>query len=126
MGDERPDGVLEVHPLAVVLTALAVDADGRGGADPFGTDTALQYLALLTIGYVVARGLAKSDSHGRRVQRGTHGVARTGTAPAQDAPGGGPRHDEQERHDQHGGETAGVRSEQVQRPAGGDGVDVRP
>ena len=36
--------------LGVVITALAVDADGRGGDDPFGAESALRYIAFLTIG----------------------------------------------------------------------------
>ena len=48
--------------LAVVMTALAVDRDGPDGTDPFGTDLAVQLIALLTLGYLLARGLAKSGS----------------------------------------------------------------
>jgi len=51
--------------LAVVITALLVgdhDAGGRS-ADPFSANDALRYITYLTIGYMIARGLAKSGSH---------------------------------------------------------------
>ncbi|GAA2724377.1 hypothetical protein [Cellulomonas aerilata] len=54
--------------LAIVMTALALDEDGRGGSDPFGAETAIRYLTYLTVGYMVARGLAKSGSWERRVE----------------------------------------------------------
>ncbi len=54
--------------LAVVMTALAVDAD-RGGDDPFGAEPAIRLITFLTIGYMVARGLAKSGSYENRVER---------------------------------------------------------
>lgn len=55
---------------AVVITAFVVgdgsgigisDGDGDGG-DPFGASEAIRYITFLTIGYMVARGLAKSGS----------------------------------------------------------------
>ena len=45
---------------AVVITAFVVGGDG--GGDPFGASEALRYITYLTIGYMVARGLAKSGS----------------------------------------------------------------
>ncbi|ORA09025.1 hypothetical protein [Mycobacterium asiaticum] len=48
---------------AVVLTALIVSGNDQGSADPFGAAEALRYITWLTIGYMVARGLAKSGSH---------------------------------------------------------------
>jgi hypothetical protein len=50
--------------VAVVITALAVgDDDGNGpGGDPFGAAQALGYITVLTIGYMLARGLAKSGA----------------------------------------------------------------
>jgi len=48
--------------LAIIMTALAIDADGPGGTDPFGAETALRYITYLTLGYMVARGLAKAGS----------------------------------------------------------------
>ena len=48
--------------LAVVMTALAVDGDAEGRNDPFGAEEAIRYITYLTIGYMVARGLAKSGS----------------------------------------------------------------
>jgi hypothetical protein len=53
--------------VAVVLTALMVGDDTRGGAgDPFGADQAIRYIVFLTIGYMLARGLAKAGSWARR------------------------------------------------------------
>jgi hypothetical protein len=50
--------------LAVAITALVVGNDDSGGqsADPFSANDALRYITYLTIGYMVARGLAKSGS----------------------------------------------------------------
>lgn len=49
--------------IAVVVTAFVVDGDGGSGdGDPFGAEQALRYITFLTIGYMVARGLAKSGS----------------------------------------------------------------
>ena len=50
--------------LAVVVTAFVVGADDNG-VDAFGAAQALQYVTFLTIGYMVARGLAKSGSRSR-------------------------------------------------------------
>lgn len=47
---------------AVVITAFVIgDGDGDGG-DPFGASEAIRYITFLTIGYMVARGLAKAGS----------------------------------------------------------------
>ncbi len=54
--------------LAVVMTALAVDADGDGN-DPFGAEPAIRYITYLTIGYMIDRGLAKAGSYENRVER---------------------------------------------------------
>ncbi|MEH3155037.1 MAG: hypothetical protein PGN29_06685 [Gordonia paraffinivorans] len=53
-----------VAVVAVVITALVVGGDD-GSADPFGASEALKYITWLTIGYMVARGLAKSGSPAR-------------------------------------------------------------
>src|SRR6478609_3990585 len=50
--------------LAVIVTAFVV-GDDDNGVDAFGAAQALQYLTFLTIGYMLARGLAKSGSHSR-------------------------------------------------------------
>jgi hypothetical protein len=50
--------------LAVVVTANFYDGDGTAG-DPFGATTAMRFVVYLTIGYMVARGLAKSGSRER-------------------------------------------------------------
>ena len=51
--------------LVVALTALLVGNDGDNTADPFSAEQALRYITFLTIGYMIARGLAKSGSRGR-------------------------------------------------------------
>jgi hypothetical protein len=48
--------------LAVALTALFVGDRGKGTADPFSAEQALRYITFLTIGYMIARGLAKSGA----------------------------------------------------------------
>jgi hypothetical protein len=48
--------------VAVVVAANLYDGTGNGAGDPFGATTAMRYIAWLTIGYMVARGLAKSGS----------------------------------------------------------------
>ncbi len=50
--------------LAVAITALVVGDDGDNTADPFSAEQALRYITLLTIGYMIARGLAKSGTRG--------------------------------------------------------------
>lgn len=52
--------------LAVVVTAFVV-GDDDNGIDAFGAAQALQYITFLTIGYMVARGLAKSGTRSRHV-----------------------------------------------------------
>jgi hypothetical protein len=47
---------------AVVVTALVVGQDDNTGIDPFSAQDALRYITYLSIGYMVARGLAKSGS----------------------------------------------------------------
>ena len=49
---------------AIVITAFVVDGNGQSsdGGDPFGASHAIRYITFLTIGYMVARGLAKSGS----------------------------------------------------------------
>ena len=50
--------------LAVAITAIVVSDDGNNTADPFSAEQALRYITFLTIGYMIARGLAKSGSRG--------------------------------------------------------------
>ena len=50
--------------LAVAVTAFVVGDDGNNTADPFSAEQALRYITFLTIGYMIARGLAKSGSRG--------------------------------------------------------------
>jgi len=47
---------------AVAITAFVVGQDENSGIDPFGALDALRYITYLSIGYMVARGLAKSGS----------------------------------------------------------------
>jgi hypothetical protein len=51
-----------VAVLAVIVTAFVVGDDGANTADPFSAEQALRYITFLTIGYMIARGLAKSGS----------------------------------------------------------------
>lgn len=58
--------------VAVIITAIVVGDNGDApGGDSFGGSEAMRYITYLTIGYMVARGLAKSgsrdfyDDHGR-------------------------------------------------------------
>jgi hypothetical protein len=51
--------------LAVAITANFYDGEGGGTSDPFGATTAMRYVVYLTIGYMVARGIAKSGSRER-------------------------------------------------------------
>ena len=48
----------------LVASALVGDSDGRG--DVFLADKAWFYVTLLTVGYLISRGLAKAGSRGRR------------------------------------------------------------
>ena len=48
--------------LAVTVTAFVVGDNGQGSADPFSASEAMRYITYLTIGYMIARGLAKSGS----------------------------------------------------------------
>ena len=48
--------------LAVAVTALVVGDDGENTVDPFSAEQALRYITFLTIGYMIARGLAKSGT----------------------------------------------------------------
>lgn len=50
--------------LAVAVAALLVGDGGDGGTDPFSAEQALRYITFLTIGYMIARGLAKSGTRG--------------------------------------------------------------
>ncbi|MFF7450141.1 MULTISPECIES: hypothetical protein [unclassified Streptomyces] len=48
--------------IAVLIASLAV-GDGSDGVDRFPADQAWLYVTLLSIGYLISRGLAKSGSH---------------------------------------------------------------
>jgi len=49
--------------LAIVVTAFVVGDSTEGGeGDPFGAEHAIRYITFLTIGYMIARGLAKAGS----------------------------------------------------------------
>jgi len=47
---------------AVAVTSLLVGQDENTGVDPFSALDALRYITILSIGYMLARGLAKSGS----------------------------------------------------------------
>ena len=47
---------------AVVITAVMVGQDENTGIDPFGALDAIQYITFLSLGDMVARGLATSGS----------------------------------------------------------------
>jgi len=55
-----------VMVLGVLIASLVVDGNGNGdngaGGDYFRADRAWFYVVLLTIGYMVSRGLAKAGS----------------------------------------------------------------
>jgi len=53
--------------VAVAVAAFLTDSDDGGAA--FGAERALLYVSLLTIGYMISRGLAKAGS---RELRGDH------------------------------------------------------
>jgi hypothetical protein len=46
----------------VLIAAAAVVGDGGDGGDLFGARSAWLYITILTVGYMVSRGLAKSGS----------------------------------------------------------------
>jgi hypothetical protein len=49
--------------VAVVVTAIVIGDNGDApGGDSFGGSEAMRYITYLTIGYMIARGLAKAGS----------------------------------------------------------------
>ncbi len=49
--------------LAVIVTAVVIGDNGdAAGGDSFGGSEAMRYITYLTIGYMIARGLAKAGS----------------------------------------------------------------
>ncbi|WP_148613477.1 hypothetical protein [Nocardioides rubriscoriae] len=49
--------------LAVIVTAVVIGDNGDApGGDSFGGSEAMRYITYLTIGYMIARGLAKAGS----------------------------------------------------------------
>ncbi|WP_153393571.1 hypothetical protein [Ornithinicoccus halotolerans] len=58
--------------LAIIVTAFVVGDSAEGGeGDPFGAEHAMRYITFLTIGYMLARGLAKS---GTREHHDAHNI----------------------------------------------------
>jgi hypothetical protein len=49
--------------IGIVLTAVLVGDSDENGTDAFGASDAARYLTYLTIGYMLARGLAKAGSY---------------------------------------------------------------
>ena len=48
--------------LSIIITAMVVGDENNNGVDPFGALDAVRFITYLSIGYMVARGLAKSGS----------------------------------------------------------------
>lgn len=112
--------------IAVVMTALAVDGDADGSNDPFGAESAIRYITYLTIGYLLARGLAKSWSHENYVEHHTDiddDTARTDVVHDDDERVGDADADRVDDGDVV--ETVDAPSDPVQRPTAED-VDSRP
>ena len=67
---------LIVYVLAVIGVLIASytvgDGAGNDGGDYFAADKAWWYITLLTIGYMVSRGLAKSGSRSSDADPRTH------------------------------------------------------
>ncbi|GAA4964650.1 hypothetical protein [Actinoplanes utahensis] len=67
---------LVVYVLAVIGVLIASytvgDGDANNGADYFAADKAWWYITLLTIGYMISRGLAKAGSRSSDVDPRTH------------------------------------------------------
>lgn len=55
--------------VAVAVTALLVGDDGDNTVDPFSAEQALRYITFLTIGYMIARGLAKAGTRAHSEDR---------------------------------------------------------
>ena len=67
---------LIVYVLAVIGVLIASytvgDGSANNGADYFAADKAWWYITLLTIGYMISRGLAKAGSRSSDVDPRTH------------------------------------------------------
>ncbi|GIF45182.1 hypothetical protein [Actinoplanes xinjiangensis] len=67
---------LVVYVLAVIGVLVASytvgDGDANNGSDYFAADKAWWYITLLTIGYMISRGLAKAGSRSSDVDPRTH------------------------------------------------------
>ena len=50
---------------AVLIAGLVIGEEDTGGGDDFAADTVWLYAVILTFGYMVSRGLAKSGSRHR-------------------------------------------------------------
>jgi hypothetical protein len=48
--------------VGVLIASRVIGDDSGGGTDIFGADEAWMYVTILAVGYMVARGLAKSGS----------------------------------------------------------------
>ncbi|HEX5540617.1 MAG TPA: hypothetical protein VFX60_03490 [Micromonospora sp.] len=56
--------------VAGVLIASQLVDSGAGGTDAFRADKAWWFISLLTIGYLISRGLAKAGSRYRSAEEG--------------------------------------------------------
>jgi hypothetical protein len=59
--------------VAAVLIASYLVGEGNGDVDVFRADRAWWFISLLTIGYLISRGLAKAGSAWRRSEEGGPG-----------------------------------------------------
>lgn len=66
--------MLYIAAVAGILIASAVVDGEPGPGDRFGADQAWLYITLLTIGYMISRGLAKSGT--RQPEHESHGDRR--------------------------------------------------
>jgi hypothetical protein len=62
--------------IAVLIASQLVGGGAHNGNDYFAADKAWWYITLLTIGYLVSRGLAKSGSRTREIDFRTDSRAR--------------------------------------------------
>lgn len=60
-----------VAVVAILIAGNSIESDGRGG-DYFAADKVWLYITLLTLGYLISRGIAKSGSREPYYQDGTN------------------------------------------------------
>lgn len=116
--------------LAVIMTALAIDEDGQGGTDPFGAELAIRYITFLTIGYMIARGLAKAGSHenyGSRDTAETHVDDNdTNEAPSRETPHADSQNDDNDSENENDVTDIDVPSHEKAQHPGTNTMDGNP